>query len=86
MIATPSPVETVRAIAREAAADLAAPEQPQPAPSTVTLRGARVEVSTPGGSYTLAGPALTVPLEALAPLAGLALIVAAAIALLTLRR
>jgi hypothetical protein len=93
MQSTLPPVEAVRAAAREAAAAIEATLEPAPlaAPASpavppLVIRGPRVEVATPSGAYALAGPSLEVPLEALPPLAGLVLIVAAAVALLTLRR
>ena len=87
------PAEAVRVAAREAAAAIEATLEPAPlatpagpAVPLLVIRGPRVEVATPSGAYVLAGPVLEAPGAALLPLAGLVLVVAAAAALLTLRR
>ena len=75
--------------AREAAASIQAVLEPPsppaapPAVASLVIRGPRLEAVTPSGTYTLAAPALEVPASALAPLAGLVLVLAAAVALFT---
>jgi hypothetical protein len=93
MPSTLPPAEAVRAAAREAAAAIEATLEPAPlagpagpAAPLLTIRGPRVEVATPSGTYALDGPSLEVPGAALPPLAGLVLVATAAVALLTLRR
>jgi hypothetical protein len=90
MIGPLPPSAAVALHAREAAASiqavLEAPPRPAAPPTVASLilRGPRLEVATPSGFYTLAAPALEVS-GPLLPLSGLALIVAAAVAMLARR-